>query len=661
MTQPKAYSRQFNFTNYSSTFPTLPPPAYEIDLELNTIRTSLNLAIANLGLIQRDDTALANKSVGTDQLSSAVLTLIGSAGFHVKGTWAAATSYAVGDMFSLAGSAYLTMVAHTSSAALTTDITAGKVIGPIYSPLTSTTSVITVAPSGDTTGAADAAAINTALASGSDVCLTSGIFYTNATLTVTTLSQNGQRIYGAGSTSAQGNGAQSTIIRPTSVVTNVFTIDGTSFGGYIQNSGITDMTIDMVNVPDSSLKAAINQVQAYDCYYSNVRVINYGTAKVSWLFSTGAYVTVLTTCQGGLVRFNGASLSNATTTMLFNNCDFTWVDHNNYVNVTFNGGAIQRPYDATVPIIYLAPGTTPYGYVPNTGGLYAAVMSKIDGSLNFSSIGCDWEQGGGYPATYNDGTHGVLTLVRVIQVTANAKNTTFINGDFAGCYLLDAGINTRALGYQSVGIDISTGRDFHFGPIETSANIIGFTDFANYFDFGTTGTYSISASTGLATFQNLSVKPAADADQIFTLKNAAGTFYLDFASNGPALNVYNGLRLAGYSDTGTTLGWQLDTNGLMTLKNAGTTSITLTGSNGTVNVTGGYYFGGTAVVGSRKTGWGAASGTLSRAAYASYTAQTYTGAYVQATAQATENALALLSKTVAALITDLTAHGLIGT
>jgi len=67
------------------------------------------------------------------------------------------------------------------------------------------------------------------------------------------------------------------------------------------------------------------------------------------------------------------------------------------------------------------------------------------------------------------------------------------------------------------------------------------------------------------------------------------------------------------------------------------------------------------VVGARATGWGAASGTLSRSAYAAYAGQTYTGSYVQATAQATDNAIKLLSQTVAALITDLTSHGLIGT
>lgn len=68
----------------------------------------------------------------------------------------------------------------------------------------------------------------------------------------------------------------------------------------------------------------------------------------------------------------------------------------------------------------------------------------------------------------------------------------------------------------------------------------------------------------------------------------------------------------------------------------------------------------TQVVSTRKTGWGAASGTLSRAAYASYAGQNVSAAYVEAEAQATDDAVKLLAQVVAALITDLTSHGLIG-
>ena len=523
--------------------------------------------------------------------------------------------------------------------------------------------LVVLAPSGDTTGATDTAAIQAALNTGADVYLAPGVYYTNATLTITTVAQHGQRLYGAGPTSTTGLGALATIIRPTAAVTTAIKIDGTPFSGFVQSFRVDALTIDMVNMADLSTSVAINQVQAFDLSYDRIRVINYGTAKVSWLFSTGAYVSVLTACAGGLVRFSGTALSNATTTITLNGCDFTWIDDNFAVGVALNGGTIQRPYDATVPIIYLAAGTTPYGYSPNVAGLYCAVMSKIDNSRNFSSIGCDWEQDGGYPATYNDGTHGVLTLIRVVQVTALATNTLFINPQFAGCYLLDAGINTRVLGYQTVGIDLCTGKDYHFGDLPTSGNIVGFTNFTSYLGGGTTVTYTINAALGSGAFQTFAIRPAADADQVFTIKNAAGSFLLDFNTSANQFSLANGVGLTCYSDTLSTQTFSVNgATGLVIASNAGVEGVRLTPSGGTVTLKagGGIFIGGVNVLQPRKTGWGVASGTLSRAAYTAYAGQTYTGTYTQATEQATDNAVKLLSQTVAALISDLTSHGLIG-
>lgn len=59
------------------------------------------------------------------------------------------------------------------------------------------------------------------------------------------------------------------------------------------------------------------------------------------------------------------------------------------------------------------------------------------------------------------------------------------------------------------------------------------------------------------------------------------------------------------------------------------------------------------------TGWGAASGTLSRAAYAAYAGQTVSNPPTQAEVQALDNAVKLLSQTVAALVTDMTTQRVI--
>lgn len=74
MSQPPPYDRQFNFQNQALLTPNDPPPADEMDSEYNAIKLTLDATLANLALIQRDDGALKNDSVGLDQLKDEVLT-----------------------------------------------------------------------------------------------------------------------------------------------------------------------------------------------------------------------------------------------------------------------------------------------------------------------------------------------------------------------------------------------------------------------------------------------------------------------------------------------------------------------------------------------------------------------------------------------------------
>lgn len=71
--------------------------------------------------------------------------------------------------------------------------------------------------------------------------------------------------------------------------------------------------------------------------------------------------------------------------------------------------------------------------------------------------------------------------------------------------------------------------------------------------------------------------------------------------------------------------------------------------------------GGVQVVQTRITGWGAPTGTLDRTALASYAGQNVSAIYVEAEAQATDDAVKKVSQELAALLTDLRTHGLIGT
>ena len=145
MAQPAHYERQHSFGSYAAAHPTSPPPGSYIDDELNAIRTSLNQALDNLAILQRDDTALANATVSIDQLDDTVLALVGDK-FNVKGPWATDTSYDVSDLYAYNGQAYLVMVAHVSTA-VATDVAAGKVIGPIFDPARSDRAL--VVPTGE--------------------------------------------------------------------------------------------------------------------------------------------------------------------------------------------------------------------------------------------------------------------------------------------------------------------------------------------------------------------------------------------------------------------------------------------------------------------------------------------------------------------------------
>jgi len=114
----------------------------------------------------------------------------------------------------------------------------------------------------------------------------------------------------------------------------------------------------------------------------------------------------------------------------------------------------------------------------------------------------------------------------------------------------------------------------------------------------------------------------------------------------------------GLADTAVAAGTYGNPAGFVTLtvdakgRATGVTTFALTASSGIAydNTTGAF----TAV----KAGtYGAPTGTLSRATFASYTAPTVSVIYTQAEVQAIANALQAVSRTLAALITDLRANG----
>ena len=254
----------------------------------------------------------------------------------------------------------------------------------------------------------DTGPIQSAINTGQPFYFPAGVYLISQTLSFRTSANHGQVVRGAGPTAGDGTGGGKAIIRPCAAVSVAILVDGTPFNSYVQGFGLENLTIDMVNMVDTAGSIGINQVQAFDASYSNVRVINYGVYKTSFLLNAGAFTSRISNCQFGSVIFDGVALSNAATTISFHNCDFLSVGGNYHSGISFVGGACQQPYSAAVPITYLAPGTTPYAYTPNTAGLYVAALSTLQNCNSFTSIGTDWEQGGGYPATYDDGIHGAL-------------------------------------------------------------------------------------------------------------------------------------------------------------------------------------------------------------------------------------------------------------
>src|SRR6266566_3802569 len=157
MSQPQTYNRSASFSNLSALNPTLPPPGATLDLEFNNIKTSLDQILANLALIQNDDTTVKNASIGVNQLSPA-LTL----GFASPKTWVTSTAYTASPASTVfnGGKIYICLISHTSGT-FATDLAAGKwqlVLDLTTIPITAA-SQVSVVPSGSLTGDAQSSLV----------------------------------------------------------------------------------------------------------------------------------------------------------------------------------------------------------------------------------------------------------------------------------------------------------------------------------------------------------------------------------------------------------------------------------------------------------------------------------------------------------------------
>jgi len=121
MTAAPAYARGYSFTNHEANHPNDQQPGVSLDNEFDAIAQTTAALIVNAALIQRSDGALANGSVGPDQLSAAL-----TIGLRSIGTWAAGHAYVINDAVWTNNLLYRSLSNHTSASAFATDLAAGK-------------------------------------------------------------------------------------------------------------------------------------------------------------------------------------------------------------------------------------------------------------------------------------------------------------------------------------------------------------------------------------------------------------------------------------------------------------------------------------------------------------------------------------------------------
>lgn len=114
MSQPTPYDRSTSFANFQAASPSSPLPGSSLDAELNAVKATLDQTLQNLALVQRDDGALANGSVGTDQLAVEL-----TVGFNVPTAWAQSTAYTSSPASTVfyAAQFFRCITSHTSGAA----------------------------------------------------------------------------------------------------------------------------------------------------------------------------------------------------------------------------------------------------------------------------------------------------------------------------------------------------------------------------------------------------------------------------------------------------------------------------------------------------------------------------------------------------------------
>ncbi|MHB8529198.1 MAG: hypothetical protein ACYC8V_06765, partial [Caulobacteraceae bacterium] len=416
----------------------------------------------------------------------------------------------------------------------------------------------------DPTGLTDStAAFQAALSSGTSFTIPPGVFSINMNLTASLAACGGQIVRGAGPTASDGTGAAKTILRPTSNVTVLLTVDGTPFSGWVQGFGLENLTLDMANMADAAGSVGVLQAQAFDCAYRRVRIINDGVNKRGFKFVTGAYVTHLDTCQSQWIEAIGATTSNGVTTLQIDNHDGNNVNLNFTNSVKIRGGAFQGSgtrfkirngadfqietdiegtgtaydVDSSVNALYLRNELQGFSGATYMAGSPANSLINLDQQTNYNTypFNLTW----GY---FNHNNQGL------------AGNSSLLSGSATSQYYLEIGRTgiDLMLGVAAAtnGLVSGTGAgDVVVGSWGASTNL--FLIAAQTLAAKATPTGFNTYGTGSAQFGTLVVQPAADTVAL-TVKTHAGVLHFDVNTSTAITSFNNGILAIGYSDAGAT-------------------------------------------------------------------------------------------------------------
>jgi hypothetical protein len=146
MGQPAPYNRITSFTNFQAANPTASPNGSDLDAEYNAVKTTTDQILQNLKLIQRDDGALANQTVGPDQLSPQV-----SIGFNPPQPWAPSTAYTSSPQSTVffQSQFFGCTTSHTSTASF--DSTKWRLIADFSTIVIASASAVAIVPAGGVT------------------------------------------------------------------------------------------------------------------------------------------------------------------------------------------------------------------------------------------------------------------------------------------------------------------------------------------------------------------------------------------------------------------------------------------------------------------------------------------------------------------------------